>query len=227
MRGGRSLSRIKQAGREVRFQDLSPRSVCIEAGRCGLLPDPGVGDLGDIHFVEAAVFGSVPPFGKGRVEEVRGFEQLGVENLAFESEAGLLVEDAAVLGDDRMETGCGDFVGVATRFRTGGFVYGTVVGPQEREGEPVALFDEAVGVALGADEDGGYGFVPEVADTAPAGGHGVESVWTAGGDEHPFVADDVDHVVGDGARVDGFHGMVFCDTKKAFHRSDRTPRLMC
>ena len=65
-------------------------------------------------------------------------------------------------------------------------------------------------MAFGTDENGGDGFVPQIARSAPAGGHGVESPVGTGGHEHPFAADDVDRIVGDAAGVDGFHGNRRC-----------------
>ena len=52
-------------------------------------------------------------------------------------------------------------------------------------------------IALGANEDKGNGFVPDKAHAAPAGGHGVAFLLTAGGDEHPLLTDFCEGVEGE------------------------------
>ncbi len=61
-------------------------------------------------------------------------------------------------------------------------------------------------MAVGAHEYVGHRAVPEEADAAPAGCHGVELVRRAGGDEHPLLSDEFRGRDVQRVDVDAFHG---------------------
>ena len=158
---------------------------------------PGGRDFADIHLVHPVAFG-IPAVEQLAVCKAGGLERRGVELAALERQARLGKGEAAGGQREYGQAGLGHLVGVAPRLVAADLMdaAGLGVGAEEREAERVGLLDEAVGVALGADEDEGHRLVPEPAEAAPRGRHGVESGGSAGRHQHPLGADERKDVVG-------------------------------
>ena len=180
----------------------------------GSLLDVDVFDFYNIHGVEGAAGAVAVPFFEAFLREELFFLHFGAEELAaFECESCLLECDGSVVGCDGCEAcflclvvvSSGDYSAEIEGFSK---LWNLLV--VEREGEEVVLFEEAIGVPFGANEDESHGFIPKPPESAPRGCHHVETVGCSSGDEHPFFSDGFEGVfLADCFEGSFFHMLVF------------------
>lgn len=167
-----------------------------------------IGNLCDVEDVHGV--GRIVPLGSdfGEIQKVCFFQRGLEHGAALQYQLCVLECHIACGGGHGLERGVGHLVHIPSGVPTAEDQILAVSLRHEREGELLLLVHEACGVAVGADEDIGYGAVPEEADATPAGRHAVEAVRRAGGDEHPLLADEFRGRDIQRVDVDAFHGVI-------------------